>query len=257
MASTPYIKLGWWNENEIEDGFRIYRSESTFGVDDLPPIYATLPPGTTEFIDDDIEGDTQYFYRVSTFYVSSVSGLIEAVSPTIVTQSTMVSFSEIGDGAAGGFYIGNIVRGPADGIYEGTWAIIMGDRASEPSTSLRWRISFGEVNGTGSTWNGLSNTEALFNHGTSTPAGEYCWNLVYAGFDNWYLPAPDELDLAWINRGVNGLSGLLQMRSEYYWTSRQNGGQSAYCQNFSNGNKDSGNKDWSYRVRPVRRIKIA
>ena len=259
MAAVMGYKITWWNENLFEDGFRVYRHTSSFTESNLPAVYETLPPRTTEFVDSNVNSGVTYYYRISTFYNSS-EGEVELFHPSIVSMGVSDVNSLIGSPQLGGYYVGNITVPAAGGANEGTYMIIAMGREAEPSGTLQWRTSNTSTPGTSSTVDGLGNTEAMMNINPDLfPAARYCWNMDYEEIDGLsrpYLPAPNELDLLWINRNQAGLGAALQMRSEWYWTSRESNANTAYCQYFSNGYKSNDLKTTAFRVRPVRRIKI-
>lgn len=73
-------------------------------------------------------------------------------------------------------------------------------------------------------------------------AGNVCYN-------DWYLPAKDELDCLYQNRAAVG-----GFDSYYYWSSTELVADLAWVQNFGGGSQDIGNKYASDLVRCVRAI---
>lgn len=157
----------------------------------------------------------------------------------------------IGQEYGGGFYIGNIII--PDGDDAGEYVIIMAGPESQPGT-LTWKSPRSATAGTDSTTNGMANTLAMQ---TNDPvihyAGLYCLGYNGGGFDDWYLPAKDELNLAWVN--LSQLA-VLAMDAQFYWSSTQLDANNAWGQNFRPGaqNNSYGSKTSAYRVRPVRRL---
>lgn len=162
----------------------------------------------------------------------------------------------IGEAYGGGFYIGDITiadGGEDDGVY----AVIMG--GPESQATLAWKDPRSATAGTDSNTNGMANTLAMQ---AADPAihyaGMYCKEYSGGGFDDWYMPAKDELNLAWVNRSQ---LAVLAMEAQWYWASTQANARRAWLQNHSpdSGYQDNSNfrtdKNNAHRVRPVRKLK--
>lgn len=96
----PTVRLSWTDNNTQEDGFRIYRSPTSFLPQDAPPEIAELPVDSVTYDDTTAVLDETYFYRVSAF-----RGLIETfsdeISVTVVAAppgEQIVSFTTVGSG---------------------------------------------------------------------------------------------------------------------------------------------------------------
>lgn len=244
------VKLTWDDQNDFEDGFRVYRSASPFGEGDLPPILATLPPNTTEYTDTTVLAGYNYHYRVSTF-----SGGTEVFATSLVTANTKLVPDTIGEYFRGGYYIGNITI-PVGSENEGTYAIVMAESDGQAPTTLSWKTSNTDTPGATSLVDGVANMDAMALAGLSLhPAAEYCDSFVSDVYSDWYLPSKDELNLAWVNRAA--IAGALNFTgSEYYWSSTQYSATNAWRQRFSDGGQYNYYKSNAYRVRPVRRLKL-
>lgn len=165
--------------------------------------------------------------------------------------------------ALNGFYyevFGNneiiITGGPgADG-----YLYIIADKSAE--ALLQWKTFDTSTSGTSSETDGWANTNAMNN--TNHPAAKYCRDYRGGGFDDWYLPARDELNLFWINIAPGRSTTPIAFQTggaqaltvpDYYWSSTQASTTSAWRQGFSDGNQIAGLKTSATRlVRPVRRI---
>lgn len=171
--------------------------------------------------------------------------------------SFFVSASEIfptryGEPFEGGFYFGNITVG------SDTYMLIIADKSAE--AALQWKNSNANTSGTSSATDGWANTNAMNN--TNHPAAKYCRDYRGGEFNDWYLPAKDELNQMWLNLPPNGgatpapfkTGGAQAMTAEDYWTSTQNSSFTAWFQSFSDGQQTAKNKDISLLVRPVRRV---
>jgi len=149
-----------------------------------------------------------------------------------------------GGDAAHGFWLGDISSNK----------LIVAPKSTE--TSLAWGSS-GTTRSTVSTSNGLANTNTLAGFGqTAHPAAYYAKNLITGGYNTWYLPAKDELNTLYSNRGATPFATANSFVGSDYWSSTEYNGNYAWFQNFSNGFQYNGNKNGSYYVRAVRRSTI-
>ena len=112
---------------------------------------------------------------------------------------------------------------------------------------------------------GKKNTELLVNAmgntaftwatgGETTPnyVAKLCSDLVYNGFDDWFLPSRDELNLMYVNLYKAGLGSFID---ESYWSSSENGNDAtrAWNQDFYLGGQfDDNQRRGIFRVRAVR-----
>lgn len=121
---------------------------------------------------------------------------------------------------------------------------------------LAWRVPRAGTPGTLSFTNGRANTLAMEADDPSAhPAGMYCLSFGGDERDDWYLPACEELLLAWTNR--NALTDL-QMTEQEYYSSTRAPGNPLYARRvlFSTGAYLDATQTTSENIRPVRRIKI-
>ena len=79
---------------------------------------------------------------------------------------------------------------------------------------------------------------------SSTYAAKLCYDLVYNGFDDWFLPSKDELDLMYIS-GDN---------KSYYWSSSEynEDAEVAWLQHYYTCFQYHHYRHYEYRVRPIR-----
>jgi hypothetical protein len=124
-----------------------------------------------------------------------------------------------------------------------------------------WGLFGTNVANSESTWDGLSNTNAIISAGAlATDAAGVCNNYSNLGKSDWYLPSIDELNKIWINRRdiaqgliVASASPLLLTK---YWSSTEYDKDSSYLQDFSGGNAGTDIKTNSGEVLPVRTFSI-
>lgn len=78
------VKLSWKVPNLIEEGYRVYRSESPMDINDMPDAIIELPKNTTKYDDYNVIEGNFYYYRVSCFIpdyeVFSKEVMVEAKS---------------------------------------------------------------------------------------------------------------------------------------------------------------------------------
>ncbi len=110
----------------------------------------------------------------------------------------------IGEPFGGGYFAGYISH-TADG--NPTHALIVAPRATGATgsgytltTNLQWKTANTTTAGTTSAFDGAANTAAMVTAGIADhPAANFCKNLSIGGFTDWYLPATNELEIAYFN----------------------------------------------------------
>lgn len=123
---------------------------------------------------------------------------------------------------------------------------------SNQSSSTPWfNGSFVETAATGTkTGTGSKNTEAIIKaQGVGTYAASICDKLELNGYNDWFLPSKEELNLLYFQKAA-GLVG--DFANDFYWSSTENSYNGAWSQSFSNGSNSSANKDGMYDVRAIR-----
>jgi hypothetical protein len=88
------------------------------------------------------------------------------------------------------------------------------------------------------------------NNGISGEAAQYCDSLVYGGFDDWFLPSLDELNLMYLNLRQPALDCF----GNEYWSSSERNLYYTYYQNFGNGSQSNTSKIDALFVRAVRQF---
>ena len=149
------------------------------------------------------------------------------------------------------FHIGE--RGTAGGIvfydkgnYSDGWRYLEAWTTDESGTYL-WKTSRTSTPGTSTAiGSGYRNTYSAMS-GTELPAAQQARNANHGGFNDWFLPSKDELNLMhWQRRVIGGFA------SDNYWSSSEYDSDVAWGQHFSTGLQSSYGKSSSYRVRVVR-----
>jgi hypothetical protein len=164
---------------------------------------------------------------------------------------------DIGDtGPAGGiiFY-----DDEADGSDDYPWRYLEAAPASTEWTSKEWGGYGTTVGGTSTAiGSGAANTAAIVaRYGTAEPysgltdyAAKLCAELTYGGYDDWFLPSKDELDLMNDNLHLAGYGGFAS--DYFYWSSSQLGSSYAWRQYFGSGYQGSSRKYYNGSVRAMR-----
>lgn len=207
---------------------------------------------------------------------------------SFTTKAEFFTFdpSSVGLPYGGGYYAGKIVTG---GV---TYALIVAPKAQGgENSSLAWKTSNTTTAGTTSINDGLANTNAMIAAGASAhPAANFCNNLSINGYNDWYLPSKDELEILYrylkpttgnnsTGSGANTSSvpttgnyasgspartSVTIFRtgnseafvSNYYWSSTEYLSTGGWSQDFSNGFQLNSTKANTFYVRGVRRIAI-
>ncbi len=164
------------------------------------------------------------------------------------TENTTLP-TAIGQAYGGGFYVGKTKDG------EKTYLLIAAPKkdgeAEKPWASL--------ATGVTSTTDGFGNTAALVNNcNLRHDAAIFCNDLTIGGYDDWYLPAKDELAVM-LDAG-KALAAIGEgFESYYYWSASEYSAANAWFQHWYSSNpgfQDYTNKTSAYYVRAVRRLEI-
>jgi len=92
---------------------------------------------------------------------------------------------EIGDSMEGGYLAGTMR------YTDGDYYLILAPKAAE--VNMKFKTTATNDAGTSSLYDGLANTNAV--NDATHPAAQYCRSYAGGGFNDWYLPARDELEL--------------------------------------------------------------
>ena len=97
---------------------------------------------------------------------------------------------------------------------------------------------------------GYQNTVDINNGCSSTQAaGKMCWNAVINGFDDWFMPSKDDMNIMYTN--LNPL-GLGNFSPEWYWSSTEASNGNAWRKHMSAGNIEVNGKSLLCKVRAIR-----
>ena len=101
----------------------------------------------------------------------------------------------------------------------------------------------------------LNTTNIEIDCETNGTAADICANLYLSGYNDWYLPSKDELDLMYQNlkRG-SSLNNLGGFSNADYWSSTQGNQSIAWKQGFYGGYQSYGSKSILAAVRAIRKF---
>ncbi len=191
-----------------------------------------------------------------------------------------------GDVVGGGFYAGQIRQ--ADGLY----ILVVAPKDGGEHDDAPWHTSTQRIDDARSFFDGRANTAAMVRAGVALAV--WASGLNVNGFNDWYLPARDELEVVYRNlkptteenyvyrAGDNPSSvpagypytadtptqtPVVAFQSDgaeafddesWYWTSTQSESLSSYAwgQAFGLGSQNNNLKDNECRARAVRRMKV-
>jgi len=188
----------------------------------------------------------------------------------------------VGSPFGGGFYAGRIM------IDEQAYALVVAPKAQGEANTLQWKTTQTTTAGTDSRNDGWSNTQVMSS--AAYPAAAFCRGLNINGYDDWYLPSQDELEIlyrafkpstlnndtssgenpsaipptgnyttsnpAQTNVDIFRQAGGEDFTAVRYWSSTQSSSTDSWVQSFGNGAQSTLAKTGTTRVRAVRRVAI-
>jgi hypothetical protein len=201
-------------------------------------------------------------------------------------SSTAEILPILGTAMAGGFYAGRIM------IDQQPFAIVVASKATGEHKPAIWIPDYEAVPGARSYNDGMANTKAMAEAGSKL--AQWALDLRIADCSDWYLPSQDELEVIYRNlkpttqqnscyaRSGTNLSAVeptrpytpefpLQTEAElfksggaeafepdWYWSSTQHvsDSDSAWIQNFFNGDQTCNYASFKGRARAVRRLPL-
>jgi hypothetical protein len=167
-----------------------------------------------------------------------------------------------------GYKVGGI--GPAGGYvfydkgsYSDGWRYLEAAPAdTEWDNNIEWGGFTYSVKGTAAEiGSGKSNTDKIVQklgnyepfHNRSDYAAKLCADLIYGGYDDWFLPSKDELNMMYENLKQNDLGNFA---GSWYWSSSQSSTDKnrAWGQTFYSGNQSDKIK-YDHSIRRVRAVR--
>ncbi|MDD5150997.1 MAG: DUF1566 domain-containing protein [Flavobacterium sp.] len=93
---------------------------------------------------------------------------------------------------------------------------------------------------------GLTNTGNIIAVCADTSAAKTCYDLISNGYEDWYLPSKEEMQLIYPNKALLGYKDFA------YWTSSEDSSTQAWYIQMTNGNQGTTVKGATFPFRPVR-----
>jgi hypothetical protein len=121
---------------------------------------------------------------------------------------------------------------------------------NDQGTGNEWGCQGTTISGADGTTTGTGNQNTIdIESGCSSnnTAADLCSNLILNGYDDWFLPSKDELNLMYTNRLVIG-----GFTNNKYWSSSEFDSNTAWSQNFTDGTQNSENKSGTNYIRAIR-----
>ena len=192
----------------------------------------------------------------------------------------------IGEPFAGGFYAG-LISTAGNGIAD--YYLVVGPLL-EAQAVRAWKTTNTLTPGTDSLIDGPANTSAMIASGNH-PCADFCAGLNIGGFNDWYMPAFNELEILYYNlkpttaanstsAGINinsvparannytlgnpsqtsvsifRMGGAQAFAGAAYWSSTELNSTNSWIRVFTDGNQGGNTKNTLHRVRAVRRVPI-
>jgi len=183
-------------------------------------------------------------------YTSARATKLDNIDNTVSSRAK--GFHECSDNDADGHICGG-------GMKFGTGLVVTPSNCTDSTTPVcngatdaltkTWSATTGSNEPADSTTDGWSNTGNLvYNTLKTNDAAQYCFDMVYGGYSDWYLPAKDQLNTLYGQKATVG--GFI---ANNYWSSTESSTNSGWSQSFINGGQYSYyDKTNAYYVRCVR-----
>ncbi|MEI7803106.1 MAG: DUF1566 domain-containing protein [Bacteroidota bacterium] len=189
---------------------------------------------------DDSVADAEQ-YDTSAYAMASENSVSAQTSDALAepAKNETENVAEIEKLTVGKNYGGGIIAyllQPGDPGYSTTTQHGLVVAATNQSENCEWGCNDSGINfGTASTFgSGATNTNLIVNGcRQSGIAARLADDLIFGGYNDWYLPSITELNS--IDRNINSLSAANFSSSLYYWTSSENGNDNAYAVLMSTG----------------------
>lgn len=131
---------------------------------------------------------------------------------------------------------------------------------TDQGTEETWSNVTNSLAGANSTWDGKSNTEIIISqNGHTSSAAKLCKNVSDGGYNDWYLPSVQELNILWnnlynVNKTLSETDGATEIGPYIYWSSTEFNNGFAWNFHFTSGGSTNTFAIKTYLL-PVRAIR--
>lgn len=220
-----------------------------------------------EMPDDVTEGDMAYYNGANWESIAAPDENSMVLTfcngkPTWTTDGQCpANEGEVGDYHEGGvvFYI--FQEGDADYVENENHGLISAITDQDGGTDTEWGCIGSTVSGADdeTIGSGSQNTVDIVSSCTETNiAAALCSNYSFDGYDDWYLPSKEELNLLYENRDlINSIAtanGGTEFGTPIYWSSSEFSSNEALGQYFLNGYQGQYDKNVLRNVRSIRKF---
>jgi hypothetical protein len=148
-------------------------------------------------------------------------------------------------------------RGPAGGWiiydkgnYSDGWRYLE-VAPTDASTGIGWGCSGAAIGSTGTAIGaGKANTEVILSKCFEASfAAQAAKSYSYNGYNDWFLPSQDELNVIFQAKGAYGITGIA---ATDYWSSYETSSVNARYQNMGGGTQNTLSKTRLFSVRAIR-----
>lgn len=200
-------------------------------------------------------GIAQDFSSPVTYTVTAEGGSLQDWIVTVVEKTYKIR--ELGPAGGYIFYI--------DEADDYPWTYLEAAPESSEWVLKKWGSYGTYIGGTDTAiGTGMANTTAIVNwldSNTDDSQGDVtnkadraaylCYELTEGGYTDWFLPSKEELELMYTNLRLFDVGGFIG-GGNYYWSSSEYNGSSAWFHNFSTDYQSHPDKVIGYRVRAIR-----
>lgn len=152
---------------------------------------------------------------------SSIASRVYLGGFAVWNPTSSIELPSIGDPFEGGHYVGLVDYNQA-GV--GTHALVAAPRTGGASgmdypvsTRYFYRTTNTALSGASSLFDGAANTQAMVQTGIALfPAANFCVSLSIGGYNDWYLPAYAEMEVAYFNLKPSTFSNNTSAGSNLY-----------------------------------------